>query len=156
MSRAPGEIGGTEMPPHPEIVAYNATVEETQEVTDRAYWEKRASPRTVQMADELLDVIREWDPEVSLKYNKFYIGLARDGQPSNFVVFTPKKDWLRLAPRLAATDELQKRLEDEGLDVMDYDRGWGRYRIRLSREDIAKHKETLRAIMRLAYDDANA
>ncbi len=27
MRRVPGEIGGTQMPPHPEIAAYNAIVE---------------------------------------------------------------------------------------------------------------------------------
>ena len=89
--------------------------EEVQEVTDRAYWESRASRATLAMTDELFGIVREWDDQLTLKYNKFYIGLARDGQPTNFVIFRPKKDWVRLEPRFERSDELAARLEEEGL-----------------------------------------
>src|SRR5438105_1286538 len=49
--------------------------------TDRAYWEKRGSKLTAQLADELLSIGREIDPSLELKYNKFYIGVSKDGQP---------------------------------------------------------------------------
>jgi hypothetical protein len=42
--------------------------EETQEVTDRAYWETRGSKGTVAMADELLEMVRTLDPALELKY----------------------------------------------------------------------------------------
>ena len=44
------------------------------------------------MTDELVEVVRGLDSELEPKYNKFYIGLAKNGQPSNFVIFRPKKD----------------------------------------------------------------
>jgi len=47
--------------------------EEEQEVTDRTYWEKRSSKTTVDMADEVLRLLRTFDQELALKYNKFYI-----------------------------------------------------------------------------------
>jgi predicted transport protein len=90
------------------------------------------------MADELLEIIKSFDEEVELKYNKFYIGLAKNGQPNNFVIFRPQKNSLRLEPRLQRTDEIEEKLEAAGLDVMDYDKKWGRYRIRLSKGDIKK------------------
>jgi hypothetical protein len=31
----------------------------------------------------LLGIAREFDPSLELKYNKFYIGLSKDGQPFN-------------------------------------------------------------------------
>jgi len=127
--------------------------EEVQETTDRAYWERRGSKATVQMADELLEILREWEPALTLKYNKFYIGLAKHGQPSNFVVFRPKKQWLRLEARLDRSDELQARIEEEGLDVMDYDARSGTYRIRLSRGDLKKHETFVRELLRRAYED---
>jgi hypothetical protein len=55
--------------------------EELGEVTDRAYWEKQASKATLSMVDEVFELLRSIDPALSLKYNKFYIGLARNGQP---------------------------------------------------------------------------
>jgi hypothetical protein len=51
--------------------------------TDRAYWEKQGSKATVQLADELFGIVREIDPSLELKYNKFYIGLSKSGQAFN-------------------------------------------------------------------------
>jgi predicted transport protein len=128
--------------------------EEVQAVTDRSYWEARASKDTLAMADEMLEVVRSLDPDLELKYNKFYIGLAKAGQPNNFVIFRPKKDWLRLEVRLDASDETQAQLDLSGLDVMDYDSRWGRYRIRLAKGDTAKHKDFLTALLTEAFGEA--
>jgi predicted transport protein len=125
--------------------------EEVQEPTDRSYWENRGSKSTLAMVDELLETIKTIDPSLELKYNKFYIGLAKEGKPSNFVIFRPKKNFLRLEPRLSRSDEMQERLDKEGLDVMDYEDRWGRYRIRLSKGDIKKHAEFLTKLLAEAY-----
>ena len=128
--------------------------EEVQAVTDRAYWEGRASKQTLAMVDEMVEVVRSLDPGLEQKYNKFYIGLAKDGRPKNFVIFRPKKNWLRLEVRLDRSDEMQAQLDGSGLDVMDYDARWGRYRIRLAKGDIAKHKQVLAALMAKAHEGA--
>lgn len=125
--------------------------EEVAEVTDRAYWEKRASKATLSMTDELSLYLKELDKDIDLKYNKFYIGLARNGQPSNFVVFRPKREWLRLELGLDRTDELTQRLEEAGLDVMEYDAKWGKYRLRLTEGDLSKHKPLVQELMKEAY-----
>jgi predicted transport protein len=125
--------------------------EEVQAVTDRAYWEARASKHTLAMADEMFEVVRALDPELELKYNKFYIGLAKGGTPNNFVILRPKKDWLRLEVRLDRSDETQAQLDASGLDVMDYDSRWGKYRIRLAQGDTTKHKEFLAELMTRAF-----
>lgn len=125
--------------------------EEVQACTDRAYWEDRASKRTLAIADDLLSLVRALDPELELKYNKFHIGLAKGGQPNNFVIFRPKKGWLRLEMRLDRSDEMQRQLEESGLDLMDYDSHRGRYRIRLSKGDLTKHKDFLSSLLRKAY-----
>ena len=125
--------------------------EEGQEPTDRAYWESRGSKKTVAMADQLLDIARTHDPALELKYNKFYIGLAKSGQPCNFVVFRPKKGFIRFEPRLKNSPETQERLESAGLDVMDYDSRWGRYRIRLQPSEVEKNKDILTEVIAEAY-----
>lgn len=126
--------------------------EEVQAATDRSYWEARASKHTLAMADEMLEVVRALNPDLELKYNKFYIGLAKGGQPNNFVIFRPKKDWLRLEVRLDRSDETQAQLDGSSLDVMDYDSRWGRYRIRLAKGDTTKHKDFLTALMTKAFE----
>ena len=130
--------------------------EEEQDVTDRAYWEKRGSQKTLALADELHKMVQELDSALELKYNKFYIGLSKNGQACNFVVFRPKKSFIRLEPRLKKSQDRQERLENAGLDVMDYDDNWGRYRIRLSVEDFKKHADVITEGLKEAYKESSA
>ncbi len=125
-------------------------VDEDEDVrvpADRGYWEKRGSKQTLTMADEMLAWLRELDPGLDLKYNKFYIGLAKDGRPNNFVSFRPQKDWLRVDIRGERSDETQALLDASGLDVMDYDARWGQYRLRVGKTDLMKHKDLLVSLM---------
>lgn len=128
--------------------------EEVAEVTDRAYWERRASKRTLEVTDKLFGIVAEFDPGLSPKYNKFYVGLAKNDQPNNFVVFRPKKEWVRIEPRLERSDEIQQKLESAGLDAMEYDTRWGRYRIRLAPEDFQRSEPILRELLKRAYDES--
>ena len=125
--------------------------EEVQEFTDRAYWEARGSKATVAMADEVLKLVAEFAPGLELKYNKFYIGLATNGIPNNFLIFRPQKSALRLEVRLPPSSETEAMLETAGLDVMDYDKRWGRYRLRLNKGEVAKFTEVLSALSQQAF-----
>lgn len=129
--------------------------EEIQETTDRAYWDQRGSKKTVAMVDELLELARIHDKALELKYNKFYIGLAKDGQPSNFLIFRPKKAFLRFEPRLKSTPETQEFLASADLDVMDYDNRWGRYRIRLQPGDVEKYRKVLAEVVSRVFAESN-
>lgn len=129
--------------------------EQTQEV-DRSYWEtKQGTVATVKMVDELLEMIKTIDSGLDLKYNKFYIGLVTNGQPNNFIIFRPKKNKLNIEIRLDKIDEMQNELEESGLDLIDYDTKWNRYRIRLGKSDIKKHEELLIKYLRQAYEKSN-
>jgi predicted transport protein len=127
--------------------------EEIQAVADRSYWEARASKQTLALMDEVLELVREIDPGLEPKYNKFYVGLAKGGQPNNFVIFRPKKQWLDVEIRLERSEETQAKLDGSDLDVIGYDSRSGRYRIRLAKGDPAKHKDTLRDLFTEAYKD---
>jgi predicted transport protein len=117
------------------------------ETTNREYWLKRATEKTVKMADELLDLINGFKAGFSLKYNKFYIGLAKDGQPNNFVIFRPKKSFLRLELKLPKTQEVDEIIEKNEFDEMDYLTKWSRYRIRINPGDINKNKTILNDLL---------
>ena len=128
--------------------------DEEEPVADRAYWETRGTKQTVKLADQLLEIIHEFAPGFELKYNKFYIGLAKDGQADNFAIFRAKKNHLRLEVRLKQSDELREQLDTAGLDLMDYEKRWGRYRIRHTGKDISEHRELLAKLLRMAYEGA--
>ena len=129
--------------------------EEVEETTDRSYWENRGSKKTVTMADQLLEIARKFDNQLELKYNKFYIGLAKQGHPQNFVIFRPKKGFMRVEPRLKNSPEIQELLEKAGLDIMDYDIRWGRYRIRLQPSDIDNNTAILTTVIEQAFKVSN-
>lgn len=127
--------------------------EETAEITNRAYWENRASKATVSMVDEAFEIVRKISPGIELKYNKFYVGLANHEQPDNFVIFRPKKTSLRIEPRLTQSDEIMEKMESAGMDVMDYDVRDGRYRIRLAKGEVQKHAALIEELCRTAQKE---
>jgi hypothetical protein len=47
--------------------------------------------------------------------------------------------------------ELTDKFENSGLDLMDYDVRYNRYRIRLTKQDIEKHRDFLEEIMAESY-----
>jgi predicted transport protein len=120
---------------------------------DRAYWERKGTKDTVAIADQLLNIVREIDPSLALKYNKFYIGLAKDGRADNFVFFRPQKSGMVLEVKLKQSDDIQKKINDTGLEALNYDARWGNYRFRLTKDEPQKHLELLRELIRLAHDN---
>lgn len=120
--------------------------------TDRAYWEKRGSKATVALADHLLADIKTLDPSLELKYNKFYIGLSKDGEPYNFVTFRPKKNFLTFEPKIPKSEEFDKMIEDADLDTLEYSKRWGYYRLRLTADDVASKAIVLKKLIHAAYD----
>ena len=120
--------------------------------TDRSFWEKKAAKKTVEFADQLLEVVKEFDPSLELKYNKFYIGLSRDGQPFNFVQFRPKKQQINLEVKIPETDEMDARIEDAGIETLEYNKKWGYYRLRLSESSIKEKSDVLRQLIQAAYE----
>ncbi|WP_430967364.1 hypothetical protein [Spongiimicrobium sp. 2-473A-2-J] len=121
--------------------------EEIQEVTDRNYWLKRGTSETVKMADRMLEIVNSFTTGYELKHNKFYIGLAKDGQANNFAIFRPKKNYMNLEIKHPKNDEWDKIIEDKELDDMGYDTKWGNYRIRLSKGEIKQKNETLKELL---------
>lgn len=80
--------------------------------TDRPYWEDKASPNTLRITDYLFDITREVDPDVSLNYNKFYIGLSKGGKASNFVTFVSQKSQVKLRAKWLESEDVQDLVED--------------------------------------------
>jgi hypothetical protein len=129
--------------------------EEQYEVTDRNYWEKRSTPKMLKSVDEIFENLKEFISGYEMKYNKFYIGVAKDGMAKNFVSFQPKKNYLYLIVKGDDNSEKIKNLEDIGLDVT-YQTRWKQYRIRLNvYDEYKKHKEILNEAVKdsMAYFD---
>src|SRR3989344_1969849 len=127
--------------------------EEDSEVapTDRLYWEKRGSKKTVELADTMLDIAKKKDPTLSLNYTKFYIGTSKDGQAFNFMAMRPRKKVVNLDVRVARDGSMDERIKQAGFETLPYDERWGAYRLILSEEDIKKNETFLEELLHLAY-----
>lgn len=119
------------------------------EITDRTYWEtQKGTTKTVKIVDQALELITEVIPGYQLKYNKFYIGLAQNGRADNFILFRAKKNFTRMEIRLDQSDELENEIENKGLDLMDYDKRYGKYRIKISSQDLKQHSDFIKNLIR--------
>lgn len=126
--------------------------EERDEPRDRTYWEGKASKTTLKLTDDLHELIREVEPDIALKYNKIYIGLARDGVAANFVSFRPRRQHVIAEFKIPRSEEVTQRLEDEGMDLLAYRSQFGQYRIHIDREDLEVRSELIRELIKQAHE----
>jgi predicted transport protein len=127
--------------------------EEIKEVTDRDYWLNRGTKTTVNMVDKMLDLINTFSNGYELKYNKYYIGMAMNGQPNNFVIFKPKKNFLRIEIKLPKSQETDQLFEVNDIDT-GYTR-WGAYNFNLMKGDIERKREAILTLLTQAYNNFN-
>ena len=60
------------------------------ETTDRNYWEKKSTPKMLKVVDSIFKDLHDIIGDYSLNYNKYYIGMVKDGLSKNFIAFRPK------------------------------------------------------------------
>lgn len=130
--------------------------EETEEITDRNYWEQKGTKDTVKQVDDIFEIIKEIDSDFELKYNRFYIGLSKGGMASNFAIMRAKKSFVRLEIKSEQDDEIKKIIENNELDVMEYSSRDNRYRINFYKNDIKEKREIIKQLLELSYKKWNA
>jgi hypothetical protein len=123
----------------------------TKALTDRAYWEKRATTKTLGFTDEFFGFVKEvsLDNSLELKYNKHYVGMARNGVADNFLSFKPRKQSVLVAFKIPQDDELTSRV-DENLDFVSYNSRWRQYLVRFTEQSFKENKGFVRELIQLA------
>lgn len=133
-------------------LGYQDEDEEISEPTDRSYWEKRGTKKTVALADRILDISKSFLPSVEFSYNKYYIGFWVDGRACNFAVCRPQKGALRLEISLPKTDDTEEVIINSELDFLDYDSRRGSYKLKLTEQDISEKEEIISQLLKQAYE----
>ncbi|WP_462273159.1 hypothetical protein [Methanohalophilus sp.] len=87
-----------------------------------------------------------------IEYNKYHIGLAKDGSADNFVSFKARKSYLVIRLKLEDSEDIRNELLESGLDLMDYNRRRGLQRIRLVKKDLLDNEEAIKKLMQMSYD----
>lgn len=116
--------------------------------TDRSYWEGKASRKSIAVMDGLFELVRESDPDTELKYNKFYVGLAKDGRANNYVIFRPQKASVVFEVWLPRSDDVDTMLDATEMETSEYHES---YKIRVRKADLTeKNKDLFRHLIKEA------
>lgn len=67
------------------------------------------------------------------------------------MIFRPKKSVTRIEIRLPRAEELDAKIEQSGIEELEYDGRYQSYRLSLVSHDIAKNRPLLLELMRAAY-----
>ena len=121
--------------------------EEVAEVTNRDYWLKRGTPKTVGMADKLLSYIHEFDPDAELNYNKFYIGLKINSRSKNYAIFRPKKNFIGLEIKMPQTEENDEIINQAEIANLDYSKRYGYYRLSIYERDLEEKSDFIKKLL---------
>lgn len=117
--------------------------EEEYEATDRKYWEARSTKEQLKVVDSIFEQCGPLS-EFEMKYNKFYIGLTKNGIATNPVVFRPRKSYVYMHfYRIKDDEEYGPKLDAVGL-AFDYFPRSSELRVRFNRlKDYADNKELI-------------
>ena len=122
----------------------------TEETTDRAYWEKKGSQMSMAILDECLEILREVGPNCQPKYNKFYVGISESGLTNNFVVFRPKKKFLRIEAKVTDQDAWKEKIDETGFVLMQGKHG-KKLRFTTTAAELKEHRELLKEQFAACY-----
>lgn len=131
-------------------VSIGTDEEEQEEVTDRAYWEKRSTTKIMKNVDDIFKDLSSFIVGYELKYNKFYIGLSSNGLAKNFIHFKPKKNFLYLKAKCEEDPVLSSELDKSGLEFI-YVSKDKIYQLRLNNfSEYEKNKELIHSLVKTA------
>ena len=127
--------------------------EEVSEITDRDYWLKRATPKTVAMVDDICNLAKEFISDVDLNYTKHYIGFKVKNRANNFSLSRPQKGGVKLSIRLPKSESTNEKISSAELDILNYFRGM--YQIRLTEKELRDNRLIIGELMKEAYELKN-
>ena len=127
--------------------------EPVDEPTDRAYWEKKGSKKSLEIADNLMKIVNQVEPLATHSYKKHYIGMTVNNAPYNFMSFKLRKNDLITQFKIKRNPEADQLIEDIGFNTLPYDAGWKLYRIRVGSGATEAEKEAILTLTKMAHDE---
>ena len=124
-------------------VTYATDEDEQLVVTDRNYWENKSTKKMLKNVDLIFENMQDLTQGYELKYNKFYIGMVKDGISKNFLMFRPKKNYLYIVFKGNDDPELSKHADEEGLEI-NFNPRFKEYTLRINDfNEYKQHKELI-------------
>lgn len=119
---------------------------------NREYWVKKSSEGTMKTIDGFLDILNQHKKTFTQKYNKTAILLEKEGRPIHFLIIRPrKKNHFLLVIKLIKSELMDKFIDENDLDYMEYNTRLSRYRINIRMEDLGDKKGIILQLVELAF-----
>lgn len=127
--------------------------EEVAEQADRPYWEKKSTPKTLNLVDEYHGYIKEIDSSFILNYNRHYIGLQKNQTSLNLVYFRPRKSAIIVHIKVEHNSETTEKLEELDLELMSNNRNKNLYRIKVTGKENQEQIEYMKLLIAKAIEN---
>ena len=85
--------------------------------------------------DSIFNSMQDLVGGYELKYNKFYIGMVKDGVSKNFLTFRPKKSFIKLGFKGNEDISIIQKVEDAGLEIS-YNARFKEYSLRIDNYNV--------------------
>ena len=125
-------------------------VEGNNEETNRDYWVKGSSEKSIELIDSCMKILVDISPDYSVNYLKRYVGVKERNRSNNSVIFYPKRNFLRIATRNDNKDEWYEKLEEVGIIVFRNRKG-KRVHFKITKNDLNANTDLLKSIFKDAY-----
>ena len=123
-------------------------------ITDRNYWDNRASAISMKLTDDCIHILKEISSDLSPNYVVHYIGLLQRHRPNNFVIFKPKKKYLRIEIRLNDVEAWKEKFETTDIEVVGINKRKTRIIYILNEGEVSVNREFLRELFMTAFNES--
>jgi|SaaInlLV_10m_DNA_2_1039722.scaffolds.fasta_scaffold06560_3 hypothetical protein len=121
--------------------------------TNRDYWDRRATKKTVSVVDKLLPIINNKVASTQkLNFNKYYIGLTDGLKSRNFIYFKPKKQFTHVFFEIDNINEWIEKLDDRGISSTTQNK---HLQVTLTPSQMTKHEELINELIDEAVERYN-
>ena len=122
------------------------------ETVDRDYWEKKGSKESLEIADNCIEIINEFEAGFKLTYKKHYIGLAMNNHSNLFILFRGKKQFLKVEAKISNHEPWVNKLEEAGIGITPSKSG-GRIHFQLKKRELKENHDLLREFFKACYQE---
>lgn len=116
------------------------------------YWVKKASEKTVAVAQDVGSILPKIDSKLRLSYKQEFIGVMAQNRPANFVTFNPKKSFVRARVTVTESETWAKRLKKAGVDVFRVKSGKSVH-FRLRDKPSGSQRKVLKEMFQAAFEE---
>jgi hypothetical protein len=129
--------------------------EETSPATEatRESWIEASSQESVLLAEQFFEeILKPIENDISLTFKQQFLGLRVGNRVNNFVLFNPKRQFVRVRVKTSQAEDFAERLKSVGVEVLG-DPPSGRLKFRLTTANFNANKAFYSEICKAAYEE---